>query len=118
MNKSQENLFSKVFAWLQIWTTVVRLGVVQMAIGSMAVLPTTTFNTVMVTELGLLQLVPGILIAIQYFVQITRPNWGFRFGGPGPITSLRGLIGLLVTHVGSSLICPLRAAYGPMWRPH
>ncbi|MED5532127.1 MAG: BCD family MFS transporter [Pseudomonadota bacterium] len=113
MNKYQENLFSNLFAWLQIWTTVVRLGVVQMAIGSMAVLPTTTFNTVMVTELGLLQLVPGILIAIQYFVQITRPNWGFRSDIGGNRT-LWIMIGLFILGMGLTLAC-LGIYFFPMY---
>ena len=59
------------------WLSIIRLGVVQMALGSIVAIAASTFNRVMVVELSLLQIVPGLLLALHYFVQISRPNWGF-----------------------------------------
>ena len=58
------------------WTGIVRLGLVQMALGSIVAIAASTFNRVMVVELSLLQVIPGLLLALHYFVQISRPNWG------------------------------------------
>ncbi len=56
---------------------VLRLGIVQLCIGSIVVLPLSTFNRLMVVELGLPALLPGFLIALHYGIQITRPSWGY-----------------------------------------
>ena len=59
------------------WGAVARLGLVQAAIGAIVVLTTSTLNRVMVVELALPALVPGLLVAIHYAVQLTRPRMGF-----------------------------------------
>jgi BCD family chlorophyll transporter-like MFS transporter len=59
------------------WLSIVRLGLVQMALGSIIAIASSTFNRIMVVELSLLQIIPGLLLALHYFIQITRPNWGF-----------------------------------------
>lgn len=59
------------------WAGTVRLGLVQTAIGSMAVLMTSTLNRVMVVEVGLLALVPGVLVGLHFFVQVSRAHAGF-----------------------------------------
>src|SRR6056297_1371240 len=59
------------------WLQIVRLGVVQMALGSIVVLTTSTLNRLMVVELALPAVLPGMLVALHYGIQITRPNWGF-----------------------------------------
>jgi BCD family chlorophyll transporter-like MFS transporter len=64
---------SNLFSWLAI----VRLGLVQTALGSIIVLMTSTINRVMVVELSLPAIVPGLLIALHYGVQILRPAWGY-----------------------------------------
>jgi BCD family chlorophyll transporter-like MFS transporter len=38
---------------------------------------TSTLNRLMVVELALPAVLPGLLVALHYGVQITRPNWGF-----------------------------------------
>ncbi len=38
---------------------------------------TSTLNRVMVVELALPALVPGLLVAIHYAVQVLRPRWGY-----------------------------------------
>jgi BCD family chlorophyll transporter-like MFS transporter len=58
------------------WLGIVRLGLVQTSLGAIVVLTTSTLNRVMVVELALPALVPGILVAIHYFIQVSRPRFG------------------------------------------
>lgn len=58
------------------WFTIFRLGLVQAAIGSVVVLTTSTLNRVMVVELALAAVIPGILVGVHYGVQLARPLWG------------------------------------------
>ncbi|MBM7068610.1 BCD family MFS transporter [Actibacterium sp. 188UL27-1] len=59
------------------WISIIRLGLVQMALGAIVVLMTSTLNRLMVVELTLAASLPGALVAFHYAIQITRPNWGF-----------------------------------------
>lgn len=59
------------------WLSIVRLGLVQMALGAIVVLTTSTLNRLMVVELSLPAVLPGLLVGLHYGIQITRPNWGF-----------------------------------------
>lgn len=59
------------------WIAIVRLGLVQTALGAVVVLMTSTINRVMVVELALPAIVPGGLIALHYAVQVLRPRWGY-----------------------------------------
>ena len=59
------------------WGTIVRLGLVQTALGAIVVLITSTLNRVMVVELALPAALPGGLVALHYAVQILRPRWGY-----------------------------------------
>lgn len=58
------------------WIGIVRLGLVQAALGSIVVLTTSTLNRIMVVELGLAAVIPGALVGVHYGVQIARPLWG------------------------------------------
>ncbi|MGX6646871.1 BCD family MFS transporter [Maricaulaceae bacterium MS644] len=58
------------------WIEIVRLGLVQAALGSIVVLTTSTLNRVMVVELALPAMLPGALVGLHYAVQLTRPRWG------------------------------------------
>jgi MFS transporter, BCD family, chlorophyll transporter len=60
------------------WFGIVRLGLVQMCLGAIVVLTTSTLNRLMVVELALPAVLPGALVALHYGIQITRPNWGYR----------------------------------------
>ena len=60
------------------WFSIVRLGLIQMALGAIVVLTTSTLNRLMVVELALPAVLPGLLVALHYGIQITRPNWGYR----------------------------------------
>ena len=58
------------------WFGIVRLGCVQMALGAIFVLSTSTLNRVMVVELALPAVLPGLLIALHYATQVLRPRLG------------------------------------------
>jgi MFS transporter, BCD family, chlorophyll transporter len=59
------------------WFGIFRLGLVQLCLGSIVVLMTSTLNRLMIVELALPAVLPGLLVALHYGIQITRPNWGF-----------------------------------------
>ncbi|SMY07061.1 BCD family MFS transporter [Flavimaricola marinus] len=59
------------------WSQIVRLGLVQMCLGAIVVLTTSTLNRLMVVELSLPAVLPGALVGLHYGIQITRPHWGF-----------------------------------------
>lgn len=58
------------------WGSVARLGLVQAALGAVVVLTTSTLNRVMVVEHALPALLPGVLVAWHYLVQMARPRMG------------------------------------------
>lgn len=77
-------------SWLQIF----RLGLVQMALGAIVVLTTSTLNRLMVVELSLPAVLPGLLVALHYGIQLSRPHWGFASDAGGHRT--RWIIGGMV----------------------
>jgi BCD family chlorophyll transporter-like MFS transporter len=58
------------------WLGIIRLGLVQTALGAVVVLTTSTLNRVMVVELALPAVLPGALVGFHYAVQLLRPRWG------------------------------------------
>ena len=58
------------------WLGIVRIGLVQAAIGALVMLASTVLNRVMVVELGLAAAIPAGLVAWHYAVQLGRPLWG------------------------------------------
>lgn len=58
------------------WAGIARLGLVQACMGAIVVMTTSTLNRVMVVELALPALVPGVLVALHYLVQVSRPRMG------------------------------------------
>ena len=58
------------------WLGIARLGLVQMALGSIVVLTTATMNRVMVVELALPAILPGLLVSLYYATQFLRPRFG------------------------------------------
>lgn len=58
------------------WGQVARLGLVQACLGAVVVTTTSTLNRVMVVELALPALLPGLLVALHYLVQMLRPKLG------------------------------------------
>jgi len=63
-------------AWLG-WLGIARLGLVQTALGAIVILTTTTLNRVMVVELALPAMLPGLLVSCYYTVQLLRPRLGY-----------------------------------------
>jgi len=58
------------------WVGIVRLGLVQTALGGVVVLCTSTINRAMVVELALPATLPGLLVALHYAMQMLRPRMG------------------------------------------
>ena len=97
------------------WFQIFRLGAVQMCLGAIVVLMTSTLNRLMVVELALPVVLPGFLVALHYGVQITRPNWGFLADQNGNRTRwiLIGMAALGVGGMGAALAIPLlEASFG------
>lgn len=88
------------------WFQIVRLGLVQMALGAIVVLTTSTLNRLMVVELSLPAVLPGLLVALHYGIQMTRPKWGFASDAGGQRT--RWIIGGMVALAVGALL----AAFG------
>ncbi|MDG1117877.1 MAG: BCD family MFS transporter [Flavimaricola sp.] len=84
------------------WFQIVRLGLVQMALGAIVVLTTSTLNRLMVVELALPAVLPGALVALHYGIQLSRPHWGFASDAGGQRT--RWIIGgMIMLAVGGFL---------------
>ncbi len=79
------------------WSQIFRLGLVQLCIGAVVVLTTSTLNRLMTVELALPAMLSGALVALHSFVQITRPSWGFWSDAQGNRT--RFIIG------GMAILC-------------
>ncbi|MDJ0640934.1 MAG: MFS transporter [Paracoccaceae bacterium] len=93
------------------WGGILRLCLVNAAIGGMAALPVNLFNRLMTVELALPALLPGLLVALHYAVQITRPVWGHRSDAKGGRTPF--ILGGLAA-VGAGLVLTAWAiAYAP-----
>ena len=91
------------------WFQIIRLGLVQMCLGAIVVLMTSTLNRLMVVELALPVILPGFLVALHYGVQITRPNWGFLSdqGGSRSRWILVGMAMLGTGGLGAALAIPV-----------
>lgn len=103
------------------WFGIFRLGLVQTALGSVVVLTTSTLNRIMVVELALPAMLPGLLVALHYWVQILRPQMGHgsdRGGRRTPwviggiiVLALGGLLATLATvWMGSNLVAGILLA--------
>ncbi len=84
------------------WFQIVRLGFVQMALGAIVVLTTSTLNRLMVVELSLPAILPGLLVGLHYGIQLTRPHWGFYSDTGGHRT--RWIIGGLLALAAGAFI--------------
>jgi len=86
------------------WGGIFRLGLVQTAVGAVVVLTNSTLNRVMVVEIGLAAIVPGLLIGVYYAVEILRPRWGHGSDLSGRRTPwiLGGVAALGLSGVGAA----------------
>ena len=94
------------------WWQLTRLGFVQAAIGAVVVLLTTTINRVIVVELGLPALIPGVLVALHFAVQLyLRPRLGHDSDRHGRRTPwiLGGMLVCALGGLGVAASIPLMA---------
>ncbi|MDZ7904670.1 MAG: BCD family MFS transporter [Cypionkella sp.] len=97
------------------WLSIFRLGLVQLCLGAIVVLTTSTLNRLMVVELALPAVLPGLLVGLHYAIQITRPNWGFRSDSGGNRTRFI-ILGMMALGSGGFLAAlgfvVMASAYG------
>ncbi len=91
------------------WGAVARLGLVQACMGAVVVLTTSTLNRVMVVELALAALIPGLMVALHYLVQVSRPRMGHGSDVGGRRTPW--IIGGMMTLAAGGLLATL----GTVW---
>jgi MFS transporter, BCD family, chlorophyll transporter len=93
------------------WGGIVRLGLVQAAIGSIVVLATSTMNRVMVVELAMPAVLPGLLVALHYVVQMTRARFGHGSDVGGRLTRwiIGGMAVLAIGGIGAAASVGLMA---------
>jgi BCD family chlorophyll transporter-like MFS transporter len=93
------------------WGAIFRLGVVQTCIGAIIVLMTSTLNRIMVVELALPAIVPGLLVGLHYVFQLTRPGWGHRSDTQGRRTPW--IIGGMAVLASGGILAALAVALVP-----
>ncbi|WP_406855327.1 BCD family MFS transporter [Alsobacter sp. KACC 23698] len=98
------------------WLGIIRIGLVQTALGAIVVLMTSTINRVMVVELALPAIAPGLLVGLHYGVQVLRPRWGYGsdIGGRRTPWIIGGMAGLALGAVGAAAGTAL-AGVSPAW---
>jgi len=91
------------------WTQIARLGLVQMALGAIVVLTTSTLNRLMVVEFALPALLPGVLVGLHYGIQLSRPRWGFTSDTGGNRTRwiIGGMLILALGGIGAAFAVTL-----------
>jgi BCD family chlorophyll transporter-like MFS transporter len=92
------------------WLQIVRLGLIQLCLGAVVVLITSTLNRLMVVELALPAILSGALVALHSFVQITRPSWGFWSDAQGNRT--RFIVGGMAVLAAGAALASLMVAMG------
>lgn len=91
------------------WLGVLRLGLVQSSLGAIIVLATSTLNRVMVVEYALPAVIPGVLVALHYVVQMLRPRFGHGSDVSGRRTPwiIGGMTVLAIGGIGAALATAL-----------
>ncbi len=96
------------------WGHIARLGLVQACLGAIVVLTTSTLNRIMVVELALPALLPGVLVALHYLVQVARPRMGHGSDVGGRRTPwIIGGVALLGTGAMTATVATLWMASRP-----
>ena len=87
------------------WLGIIRLGFVQAALGAIVVLTTSTINRVMIVELALPAMVPGLFVTWHYALQVLRPSWGHGSDKGGKRTPwiIAGMAALAVGGFGAAV---------------
>ena len=91
------------------WFGIARLGLVQTALGSVTVLTMATLNRVMVVELGLPSMLPGILVGLHYAMQVLRPRLGYGSDIGGRRTPW--IIGGMALHASGGALAAVATAW-------
>jgi BCD family chlorophyll transporter-like MFS transporter len=84
------------------WFGIARLGLVQTGLGSVTVLTMATLNRVMVVELALPAMLPGILVGLHYAMQLLRPRLGYGSDVGGRRTPW--IVGGMVLHASGGAL--------------
>jgi len=95
------------------WPAILRLGLVQTSLGAVVVMMTSTLNRVMVVELALPALVPGLLVAAHHGVQILRPAWGHGSDVGGKRTPW--IVAGMTTLAAGGFLAACGVALGAAW---
>jgi MFS transporter, BCD family, chlorophyll transporter len=90
------------------WFGIARLGLVQTALGSVTVLTMTTLNRVMVVELALPAMLPGMLVGLHYAMQLLRPRLGYGSDLGGRRTPW--IIGGMMLHAAGGVLAAIATA--------
>jgi MFS transporter, BCD family, chlorophyll transporter len=90
------------------WFGIARLGLVQTALGSVTVLTMTTLNRVMVVELTLPAMLPGILVGLHYAIQLLRPRLGYGSDLGGRRTPW--IVGGMMLHAAGGVLAAIATA--------
>lgn len=98
------------------WVQILRLGLVQMALGSIVSLTTSTMNRVMTVELAFPAVLPGLLVALYYATQFLRPRFGHSAdqGGRRIPWIVGGVVVLAAGAICAAISVGIMATY-PAW---
>lgn len=97
------------------WAAIARLGLVQACMGAVVVLTTSTLNRVMVVELALAAMIPGLMVGLHYLVQVSRPRMGHGSDVGGRRTPW--IIGGMMTLAAGGLLATLGTVWAGSNRP-
>jgi BCD family chlorophyll transporter-like MFS transporter len=87
------------------WWGIIRLSLVQAALGSIVVLVISTLNRVMVVEYARPAVLPGALVALHYAVQLARPRFGYGSDRSGRRTPW--ILGGMAVLAAGGVLCAL-----------
>src|SRR5579871_1122280 len=115
MTHNEEDLYDRFSAIMTTssppplsWFGIARLGLVQTGLGSVTVLTMATLNRVMVVELALPAMLPGILVGLHYAMQVLRPRLGYGSDIGGRRTPW--IIGGMVLHTTGGVLAAVATA--------
>lgn len=98
------------------WLGIIRLGLVQTALGAIVILTTSTLNRIMVVEYALPAVLPGALVGFHYAIQISRPRWGYGSDMGGRRTPWI-IGGMAILAIGGALAALATALIGTSFLP-
>src|ERR1700761_2359400 len=91
------------------WFGIARVGLVQTALGSVTVLTMAMLNRVMVVELALPSMLPGLLVGLHYAMQLLRPRLGYGSDLGGRRTPW--IVGGMTLHAAGGALAAVATAW-------